>query len=501
MVDTRWKIYRRKETISSMHPAATFPSTRVTANIGRPIAPATRAPKDANIAAIVERALLGRFAPASVVVNRQGDVVYIHGRTGAYLEPAAGKPRASLLSMAREGLQLDLAAALREAAVDDREVRREGVRVKSNGGFVGVGLSVWKLHEPDTVGDLLLVAFRPDPAPAEPAGSGSRNRSHGSSRARVLEHELQSAKDSLRSTIEEVETTNQELKSTNEELQSTNEELQSANEELQTSKEELESLNEELATVNAELQLKVDELSRAGDDMRNLLNSTQIATIFLDRAMRIRRFTEEAKKLINLIAADVGRPIADLSLRLDDETLVDDCQAVLGTLVFKERQVRANSGRWYLMRIIPFRTAENVIDGLVLTFADITVVTEAQAELRRMAAIVKDSNDAIAVLTFTGQITAWNRSAERLYRWTEAEALQMNIRDLMSESQRTAMDTLLASLKSGETIEPFDTERTAKDGRELRVRMAVTVLVDDAGRPVALATTERDITKDATQDQ
>ncbi len=501
VVDKRWKIYRRKETTRSIHPTSAFPSTRVTATIGPPDAPATRSPKDSNIAAIVERTLLGRFAPASVVVNGQGDVVYIHGRTGAYLEPAAGKPRANLLSMAREGLQLELAAVLREAAAHDREVRREGVRVKSNGGFVRVGLSAWKLHEPESVEGLLLVAFRPDAAPAESAGSGSRDRSRGSSRARMLEHELQSAKDSLRSTIEEVETTNQELKSTNEELQSTNEELQSANEELQTSKEEMESLNEELATVNTELQLKVEELSRAGDDMRNLLNSTQIATIFLDRAMRIRRFTEEAKKLINLIPTDVGRPIADLSSRLEDEALVDDCQAVLDTLIFKERTVRANSGRWYLMRIVPFRTAENVIDGLVLTFADITAVTESQAELRRMAAIVKDSNDAITVLTFTGRITAWNRGAERLYRWTEAEALKMNVRDLIPEPQRTEMDTMLARLRTGETVESFDTVRIAKNGRTFRARMAVTVLVDDAGRPVAVATTERDITKDTKQGQ
>lgn len=176
--------------------------------------------------------------------------------------------------------------------------------------------------------------------------------------------------------------------------------------------------------------------------------------------MHIRRFTEEAKKLINLIPADVGRPIGDLTSRLDYAALVDDCEAVLGTLVLKEREVLAHSGRWYLMRIVPFRTAENVIDGLVLTFVDISVVTEAQAGLRRMAAIVKDSNDAIAVLTFGGAITAWNRGAERQYGWTEAEALKMNIRELMPEPQRTAANQLLDRLKAGEAIEPFDTERT-----------------------------------------
>ncbi|MFM9885966.1 MAG: chemotaxis protein CheB [Burkholderiales bacterium] len=492
VVDKRWKIFRRKETVASVHPALVFPATRMTARIGSHEAPAVRPAKDVNIAGIVERALLGRFAPASVVVNGQGDVVYIHGRTGAYLEPAAGKPRASLLSMAREGLQLELGAALREAAAHDREVHRENVHVKSNGGFVQVGLTVWKLNEPESVRGLMLVTFRPGAAePATPERPGPSRRS---SRASLLERELQATKDSLQSTIEEVETANEELKSTNEELQSTNEELQSANEELQTSKEEMESLNEELTTVNTELESKVDELSRASDDMRNLLNSTQIATIFLDRTMRIRRFTEEAKKLINLIPADVGRPIADLNSRLDHAALAADCQAVLGTLVLKERQVRAHSGQWYLMRIIPFRTAENVIDGLVLTFVDISVVADAQAGLRRMAAIVKDSNDAIAVLTFTGAITAWNHGAERLYGWTEAEALKMNITDLTPATQRAAINTVLERLRSAEAIEPFDTERIAKDGRVVRARAAVSLLVDDVGRPVAVATTERDIT-------
>jgi len=241
---------------------------------------------------------------------------------------------------------------------------------------------VSKIRDPEAIRGLLLVSFHPvlPVVEAVPTKKGRAQKS-GSKREVELERELERVKDTLQTTIEEIETSNEELKSANEELQSTNEELQSTNEELETSKEEMQSLNEELTTVNAELNSKIEQLSQANNDMQNLLNSTDIATIFLDDELRIRRFTEEAKKLARLLPTDVGRPFEDLAIKLRHEVLTDDCRDVLRTLVFKEREVQTDAGQWYLMRIMPFRTTENVIDGLVITLIDIHRLKEAEQEV------------------------------------------------------------------------------------------------------------------------
>lgn len=381
VVDKKWKIFRRKETALTVHPVMEFPVPVLKAEAEEGVPAMVRPPKESNIAGIVERVLLGRFAPASVVVGDRGDVVYIHGRTGAYLEPAAGQPRLNIVAMAREGLQLELNSALRQAAAGHAEVVREGVRVKANGDFAHITLSVTRLGEPETLRGLFLVTFRPEPRQAPPAKPLGRARKESAPRVDELERELQHTKESLQTTIEELETSNEELKSANEELQSTNEELQSTNEELETSKEEMQSLNEELTTVNAELHSKVEDLSRANDDMQNLLNSTEIATIFLDNDLNIVRFTEQAKRLINLIQTDLGRPVGDLVSNLIYDQLVPDCREVLRSLIFKQLEVQTHEGRWYLMRIMPYRTAENVIDGLVLTFVDINPIKKADQAL------------------------------------------------------------------------------------------------------------------------
>jgi two-component system CheB/CheR fusion protein len=227
----------------------------------------------------------------------------------------------------------------------------------------------------------MLVAFHVSESQSAIAGKGGTKSKNIKIEADKLKQELQYTRETLQSTIEELETTNEELKSTNEELQATNEELQSSGEELETSKEELQSLNEELQATNMELQAKVDELTHVNDDMKNLLDSTEIATIFLDSGLNIRRFTSATKKVVNLINPDEGRPISDISFNLKYQNLVKNCQSVLKTLVCREKVVQTKEGFWFIMRITPYRTSENKIAGLVLTFVDIDKIKMAQLDL------------------------------------------------------------------------------------------------------------------------
>ncbi|MBC7815746.1 MAG: PAS domain-containing protein, partial [Planctomycetaceae bacterium] len=283
--------------------------------------------------------------------------------------------------MAREGLRIDLAAALRQAATQNTEIVRDNVRVKTNGDYTLVNVSATTISDPETLRGLLLVTFS-EPKPTTPSGKPAaktrRTKSGDDDRIADLERELQLTKESLKTSVADLATSNEELKSTNEELQSTNEELQSTNEELETSKEELQSLNEELTTVNTELLSKVEDLSNANDDMQNLLNSTDIATVFLDNELNIKRFTEKATSLITLRSSDVGRPISELASHLQYDDLAGHCRSVLKTLALQETEVRTKDGSCFLMRVMPYRTAGNVIDGLVITFVDINRIKHAE---------------------------------------------------------------------------------------------------------------------------
>ncbi len=393
-MNKKWKIFKRKDTAlrQALPDGFAPPAAPGAAGPGRPGDVADRTRKQL-LSTLIEKTLLTRFAPASVIVNDRGDILYIHGRTGDYLEPATGQPRLNILEMAREGLRLELPSALRRAAAQTGEVVHEGVRVKTNGAYSPVRLTVVQLTEPESVRGLLLVTFALEPAATPPApGRPAARRVKVPSPGRVpdLERELQYTKETLQSTVEEVQTANEELKSTNEELQSTNEELQSANEELETSKEEMQSLNEELQTVNAQLQGKLDDLGQANDDMQNLLNSTAIATIFLDQHLHIKRFTMEATKLVKLIPSDVGRPIGDLASNLRYDDLAADAAEVLRLLGSREKEVQTRDGEWRQVRIHPYRTTENVIDGLCLTFVNINQLKAAEAAIQAARAAAEN---------------------------------------------------------------------------------------------------------------
>ncbi|MCA1786414.1 MAG: PAS domain-containing protein, partial [Desulfobacteraceae bacterium] len=351
---------------------------------------------------LTETTLLQEVVPAGALVTAGGDIVYLHGRTGMFLELAPGEAGVNnILKMAREGLKHHLAVALHKAAETRETVRAPGLRVKTNGDFCMLNLTVRPVAPgmaapaqgkaaAATETSLFLVILQDVPVSDVVIASSGGVEADASDedvdvRITVLKQELRNKDEYLQTTNEELETSNEELRSSNEEMQSVNEELQSTNEELETSKEELQSTNEELATVNSELQTKVSDLSRANNDMNNLLAGTGIGTVFVDHQLHILRFTPAACRLINLISTDVGRPVGHIVSNFKDyDHFPKDVQAVLDTLVSKKAQVQTKDGRWYSMAIHPYRTLENVIEGAVITFADITETRQTDEAYRTL---------------------------------------------------------------------------------------------------------------------
>jgi two-component system CheB/CheR fusion protein len=381
-LDAKARIFRRID-IPAQAIDIDFPARFRSLPVGEGEGTPRAALPPANLQSLADQLLLRQFAPAAVLVNDRGDIVYINGRTGRYLEPAAGKANWNIHAMAREGLRAEIGSALHQVTRNRGRVERTDIQVSDDGAARRVGLVVQMIEEPEPLRGMVMVVFAELPALPD---SKPRGRTPHGARQAEIERELQQARDEIRTIREEMQASREELKSANEELQSTNEELQSTNEELTTSKEEMQSLNEELQTVNAELQSKVDDLSSANNDMQNLLNSTEIATVFLDNRLHVRRFTPLATRIIKLIAADAGRPLSDLASDLDYPDLEDDAREVLRTLVFSEKQIATRDGRWFTVRIMPYRTTDNVIEGVVITFIDISVAKRLEAELRAAVA-------------------------------------------------------------------------------------------------------------------
>lgn len=330
-----------------------------------------------NLGLLTDQLIQQNFAPAAVLVNSEGDILYFSGRTGKYLEPAAGKTNVNLHAMVREGLREALVGVVFRALKEPHlPILLKGLKVASNSGTQMVDVTVQAIDTPESLRGRVIVVFRD--VPASPV-RGTSKKIVVQEAQHALMLELQQAREALQVAQEEMQTTVEELRSSNEELQSTNEELT-------TSKEELQSLNEELQTVNAELQSKVDDLTWVQNDMANLLNSTEIATIFLDNEMKLRRFTIHATKLFKLIPGDVGRPLSHVVTDLDYPQLKEDALEVLRSLVFQEKVVATHDGRWYRVRIMPYRTQDNVIDGVVITFVDMTEIKLLEAELRERQA-------------------------------------------------------------------------------------------------------------------
>ncbi len=402
--------------------------------------------KETNFAELTKRALLHSYAPASVVTDMKGNILFVHGDTGKYLRAAPGQATLNVIEMAREGLQLELRATLLLAASQDSAnqsaaFQSREVSVKTNGHFQLVNLNVRALPIQDGGEKLLLLSFQDVAHPiseklvSEKLAPGHGKSEHGKlgygkrapeeiehQRVEEVERELAYTKENLQATIEEQQASNEELKSTNEELQSTNEELQSTNEELETSKEELQSVNEELVTVNAELQAKIEQLAGMQNDMKNLLDNVNVGTIFLDEQLAVRRFTRDATKVYRLVATDMGRPLADIKSNIEGADLLVEAQTVLDTLVPWEREVCAIGGAWYLARIQPYRTLDNVIDGVVLTFNDISrrIMDEAAIKNAQVLAenIVDTVREPLIVLDAKLRVISASRSFYRAFQTT-----------------------------------------------------------------------------------
>ena len=503
-LDRKAKIYLRKENFRRIGHMAigrllrSAPENAVTAPAVQPAVPEKLCLRE-----LTERTLLRHLDWCSVLVNGQGDILYMHGRSGMYLEPAQGETGTpNILKMARDGLRHELLQALRKVHGSMAPVTYPGLRVKSNGHFTVVNLRVVVVEgtpAADVDNCLYLVILKQESVVEEEQVHGpSENQPDIDERVEDLTRELRAKEEYLQSTNEELETSNEALKSSNEELQSVNEEMQSTNEELETTKEEFQSLNEELATVNTELQNKLMDLSRTNNDMCNLLAGTGIATVFVDYKLRIMRFTPGANAIINLIPGDVGRPVGHLVYNLlGYNSLVDDIQAVLSTLIPREISVQTRGGAWFAMRILPYRTLENVIEGAVVTFVDISEMRKAQEELLkandllRLAVVVRDAYDAITVQNLEGRIIAWNPGAVRLYGWSEVEALAMNVRERIPQELRKDAIDMLHHLSQAQIIAPYRTQRLVKDGTSIAVSIISTALVNEDGNIYAIATTER----------
>lgn len=478
----------------------------------------------APLRALTEQALLLQVAPAAALVTDRGDILYLHGRTGLFLEPAPGEAGVNnILKMARQGLQHDLTIALHKAAAGQEIVRCPGLRVKTNGDFTEVNLTIrgvtslpdlkGSLHAPEEMQGLPLEAplylvileqthpqeFPPQSALEEhPQADGTSIELSADIEKRItaLQQELRAKEEYLQTANEELETSNEELKSANEEMQSVNEELQSTNEELETSKEELQSVNEELATVNAELQTKVADLSRANNDMNNLLAGTGIATVFVDHNLHILRFTPAANRIINLIQSDVGRPVGHILTNLVGyEGLLADTQSVLDTLVPREVDVQTRDGSWYALRILPYRTLDNVIEGAVLTFVDISAVKKVMDLLQYQAHLLENINDAIVASGAPPEyrLTAWNSAAETMYGWKAEEVLGLNGLEVLQTEFPEAdknqwLEVIAASGKyRGEVTQ------VRKDGTRFPVEVAFIVLRNAQGEITGFVSVNRDL--------
>jgi chemotaxis protein methyltransferase CheR/two-component system CheB/CheR fusion protein len=449
-----------------------------------------------NLQASADQVLLQNYSPAAAMINAQGDILYINGRTGKYLEPAAGRANWNIYAMARAGLRHELGSAIPKALSQEGPVHLSNITIGTNGGAQTIDLTVQEITSPASIHGSLMVVFSDVLAPVKSTGRQPAK----SASQKALNEEIQQAHQQIQSLREEMQSSQEELKSANEELQSTNEELQSTNEELTTSKEEMQSLNEELQTVNTELQSKVEDLSWVNNDMENLLNSTEIATVFLNDGLHVRRFTEHATHLFKLIPSDVGRPLSDIVTNLDYSGLQADAREVLRTLVFVEKRVATKDGRWFNVRIMPYRTMDNVIDGVVITFLEVSSARLAENELFRSRQMLRTILDNIPQRVFWKDRNSVYLGCNRSFA---EDCGQTDPAVLVGKTDSDIYPTVLADLyraadreivQSGQSKLMFDEQQTMANGSARRLSISKIPLHDTDGQVVAILGTYEHIT-------
>jgi two-component system CheB/CheR fusion protein len=437
-VSKKWRVYRRLE--AARHVAVDLPVIPGRGLLsGARVATQPLPSGHARLGELVQRRLLQDYAPASVLIDRECQILYFHGPTDRYLRQPTGSPTDDLIALAREPLRTKLRATVREAIRDERPATTTGAHVRRDGTQHSVTVLVNPVEVPKVAEKLLLVSFEESPGLAGPerasrVADGSSSTGSEESLVHQLELELTAAKDELQGTIGELESSNEDLKAANEEAMSMNEELQSTNEELETSKEELQSLNEELTTVNQQLQDKMEELEATHTDLSNLFSSTDIATVFLDTQGRIKRFTPAAIELLSLIATDVGRSISDISHKLRDIDLLKDAKVVLDDVTPLEREVCTNDGSWYVQRALPYRTLDDKIDGVVVTFIDITERKRAEQRMKDARAyaesVVEAVREPLLVLNQELRVISANRAFYEEFRVAPEETEDRQLYEL-----------------------------------------------------------------------
>ncbi|MEM5338145.1 CheR family methyltransferase [Paraburkholderia azotifigens] len=440
VIDKRNRIYRANMAVRGDTPVPVAMSGMAST---RPIVATVQPPGRRRFSfGDLHQRLVEQYAPPSVLVSRDSEIVHLSDRAGRFLQYSGGEPSHNIVAVVRAELRLELRTAIYQALHTNRSVEARRVRIVREGRSYFVNMTARPVHDPEANADFVLVLFDE----VEDSMGGSETSSADAQKDPIisqLERELQRTKEQLQSTIEQSETSTEELKASNEELQAINEELRSATEELETSKEELQSINEELTTVNAELKSKVEETGKINDDLQNLIAANDIGTIFVDRNICIKRYTPRATDVFSIIPSDIGRSLLDITHRLEYDKLADDAAEAFDSLRLIERELKSNDGRWYLARFVPYRTTEDRIDGAVLSFIDITGRRQAEDLLRegeRRMRIVAEGTKDYAIITFDdeGLVTSWNAGAERIFGYTEAEMIGQSADILSTEEDRAA---------------------------------------------------------------
>lgn len=493
VVDAAQKIYKKKSLLQSVRyqtntTAVTFPLHSAPAE--KSLAPGTR-PLD--LQRFAESIILSQYSPPGVVVSERLDVIQFIGNTGPYMAPAPGTASLNLIKLAHPDLIAELRMVTHNAIAERVVTRRENIRLRHNGKIEDITIEVVPIQVSLDAERYYLVIFLKvaeydaSQLTAHKAKSGKFAKE--SDLIIKLEQELEATKSYMHTIIEDHATSNEELQAANEEIQSTNEELQSTNEELETAKEELQSTNEELVTVNEELENRNRELYTSNDDLKNIIASTELPVVMLNESLNVRFFSPQAHQLLNLIDSDIGRPIGNIRANLDTGDITGHVNQVIETLRPMSMEVHDDSGHWYTMLIRPYRTEDNHIKGAVIVFVDITDSKILQ-RASRLATVVEDANDAITVLHFDGRIMEWNPKAIEIYGYTEEEAINTNIDIIVPETKRQELITAINDLRQGKLVRPFETERQNKNGKNIKMLVTMSLLNNEQGKPIAIATTE-----------